>query len=47
MTIEALVTMFESFGSYEGIFYFLGSILTAVEDPDVTFKYIEAAVKLN
>ena len=47
MTIDALIIMFESFGSYEGIFYFLGSILTAVEDPDVTFKYIEAAVKLN
>lgn len=39
--------MFESFGAFDGIFYFLGSILTIVEDNDVTFKYIEAAVKLN
>jgi clathrin heavy chain len=39
--------MFESFGSFEGIFYFLGSVLPTSEDPDVHFKYIEAAAKLN
>ena len=47
LTIAALVEMFEKFGSYDGLFYFLGSVLTSTEDPDVHFKYIEAAAKLN
>ena len=47
ITILALVEMFEKFGSYDGLFYFLGSVLSFTEDPDVYFKYIEAAAKLN
>lgn len=47
LTIDSLIEMFESFGSFEGIFYFLGSVLPTSEDPDVHFKYIEAAAKLN
>ncbi|KAF8817835.1 putative clathrin heavy chain, partial [Cardiosporidium cionae] len=43
----ALIKMFESFSSYEGIFYFLGFVLSSNQDPDVHFKYIEAASKLN
>lgn len=39
--------MFESFQSWEGIFYFLGSVLAFSTDPEVHFKYIEAASKLN
>lgn len=42
-----LIEMFEKFSSYEGIFYFLGSILAFSTDPEVHFKYIEAAAKLN
>ncbi|EPR59821.1 chain i, clathrin d6 coat with auxilin j-domain [Toxoplasma gondii TgCatPRC2] len=42
-----LVEMFEKFSSYEGVFYFLGSILAFSSDPEVHFKYIEAAAKLN
>eukprot|EP00746_Dinoflagellata_sp_MGD_P067668 gnl/MRDRNA2_/MRDRNA2_27935_c0_seq2.p1 gnl/MRDRNA2_/MRDRNA2_27935_c0~~gnl/MRDRNA2_/MRDRNA2_27935_c0_seq2.p1 ORF type:complete len:1218 (-),score=298.35 gnl/MRDRNA2_/MRDRNA2_27935_c0_seq2:236-3889(-) len=38
-----LVEMFESFGSHEGVFYFLGAILSYSTDPDVHFKYIQAA----
>lgn len=38
-----LVEMFDSFGSNEGVFYFLGAILSASTDPDVHFKYIRAA----
>jgi len=38
-----IVEMFESFGSNEGIFYFLGAILSSSTDPDVHFKYIQAA----
>ncbi|CDJ48748.1 clathrin heavy chain, putative [Eimeria brunetti] len=44
---ERLIAMFERFSSYEGIFYFLGSILAFSTDPEVHFKYIEAAAKLN
>merc|ERR1719281_2005951 len=38
-----LVEMFESFGSNEGIFYFLGAILSFSADSEVHFKYIQAA----
>ncbi|CAE8586426.1 unnamed protein product [Polarella glacialis] len=38
-----IVEMFESFGSNEGIFYFLGAILNTSTDADVHFKYIQAA----
>merc|ERR1719428_2099656 len=38
-----LVEMFESLGSQEGIFYFLGAILSASTDPAVHFKYIQGA----
>ncbi|MGH0184590.1 UNVERIFIED_CONTAM: hypothetical protein FKN15_015546 [Acipenser sinensis] len=42
---QALVELFESFKSYEGLFYFLGSIVNFSQDPDVHFKYIQAACK--
>jgi len=38
-----IVEMFESFGSNEGIFYLLGGILSTSTDPEVHFKYIQAA----
>eukprot|EP01053_Blabericola_migrator_P007732 Blabericola_migrator_1__7731@NODE_394_length_8993_cov_144_363433_g314_i0_p1_GENE_NODE_394_length_8993_cov_144_363433_g314_i0NODE_394_length_8993_cov_144_363433_g314_i0_p1_ORF_typecomplete_len1756_score408_30Clathrin/PF00637_20/57Clathrin/PF00637_20/2_3e12Clathrin/PF00637_20/6_6e16Clathrin/PF00637_20/5_7e13Clathrin/PF00637_20/1_2e25Clathrin/PF00637_20/5e09Clathrin/PF00637_20/2_9e15Clathrin/PF00637_20/4_9e13Clathrin_H_link/PF13838_6/1_7e16Clathrin_H_link/PF13838_6/7_5e03TPR_7/PF13176_6/0_6TPR_7/PF len=44
---DNLINMFESVGSVEGLFYFLGSIITFSNDPEVHFKYIEAAAKLN
>lgn len=40
-----LVELFESFKSYEGLFYFLGSIVNFSQDPEVHFKYIQAACK--
>merc|ERR1719460_3481763 len=40
---EKLIEMFESFGSNEGVFYFLGAILAFSSDPEVHFKYIQAA----
>ncbi|NXO56302.1 CLH1 protein, partial [Aramus guarauna] len=42
---QSLVELFESFKSYEGLFYFLGSIVNFSQDPDVHFKYIQAACK--
>eukprot|EP00922_Rhytidocystis_sp_ex-Travisia-forbesii_P044502 GHVS01066380.1.p1 GENE.GHVS01066380.1~~GHVS01066380.1.p1 ORF type:complete len:1807 (-),score=256.84 GHVS01066380.1:448-5775(-) len=44
---ERLIAMFESFGSWEGLFYYLGAIMAFSQDPEVHYKYIEAAAKLN
>merc|ERR1719311_1310832 len=44
---EKLIAMFESFNSWEGLFYYLGAILLKTEDKDVHFKYIEAAAKVG
>merc|ERR1719355_109530 len=38
-----IVEMFESFGSSEGIFYFLGAILSSSTVAEVHFKYIQSA----
>lgn len=41
LTTHALIDLFESFKSYEGLFYFLGSIVNFSQDPEVHFKYIQ------
>lgn len=45
LSTNALTDIFESFKSYEGLFYFLGSIVNFSQDADVHFKYIQAACK--
>ena len=45
LTTNSLIDLFESFKSFEGLFYFLGSIVDFSQDPEVYFKYIEAACK--
>jgi hypothetical protein len=40
-----LIEMFEGMKCYEGLFYFLGSIVNFSQDSEVHFKYINAAVK--
>jgi clathrin heavy chain len=47
LTTKLLIDLFESFKSYEGLFYFLGSIVNFSQDPEVHFKYIQAACKNN
>ncbi|CAH8446801.1 unnamed protein product [Heterobilharzia americana] len=42
---NALIEIFESFKSFEGLFYFLGSIVNYSQEPEVHFKYIQAACK--
>lgn len=42
-----LIDLFEKYKTAEGLFYYLGSIVNLSEDPDVHFKYIEAATKMN
>ncbi|XP_016996056.1 clathrin heavy chain [Drosophila takahashii] len=47
LTNKALIDLFESFKSYDGLFYFLSSIVNFSQDPEVHFKYIQAACKTN
>jgi clathrin heavy chain len=44
---ENLIPVFEEVRSYEGLFYYLGSIIEYSENPDVHFKYIEAATRVG
>ncbi|KAL8144041.1 hypothetical protein V2J09_017073 [Rumex salicifolius] len=43
--IDGCIKLFEQFKSYEGLYFFLGSFLSSSEDPELHFKYIEAAAK--
>lgn len=40
-----LIEMFEKFRSFEGLYYYLGSVVNVSEDPEVHFKYIQAATR--
>jgi clathrin heavy chain len=42
-----LIEMFERHRATEGLYHYLGTIVNLSEDPDVTFKYIEAATALG
>lgn len=42
-----LIDLFEKYKTAEGLFHYLGSIVNVSEDQDVTFKYIEAATKMQ
>ncbi|KAJ3703117.1 hypothetical protein LUZ61_006822 [Rhynchospora tenuis] len=43
--VDSCVKLFEQFKTYEGLYFFLGSYLSSSEDPEIHFKYIEAAAK--
>lgn len=40
-----IVKMFETVGSFDGIFFFLGTVINSTTDKEVHHKYIEAAAK--
>ncbi|EQL38694.1 clathrin heavy chain [Blastomyces dermatitidis ATCC 26199] len=42
-----LINLLEKYRTAEGLYYYLGSIVNLSEDPDVHFKYIEAATTMN
>lgn len=42
-----LIDLFEKYRTAEGLYYYLGSIVNLSTDPDVHFKYIEAATKMG
>ncbi|KAH9603857.1 hypothetical protein KSS87_005977 [Heliosperma pusillum] len=43
--VDGCMKLFEQFRSYDGMYFFLGSNLSSSEDPEIHFKYIEAAAK--
>jgi len=47
LSAKALIALFESFQSYEGLYLFLGHVHKVSTDPDVHYKYIEAATKMG
>lgn len=47
LTPATLIELFESFNSFDGLFHYLGAIVSYSVDPEVHFKYIESAVKMN
>ncbi|KAG0200257.1 hypothetical protein BGX28_006644 [Mortierella sp. GBA30] len=40
-----LIELFESFKTFEGLYHYLGSIVNLSQDPEVIYKYVEAACK--
>ncbi|KAI5956853.1 CHC1 [Candida jiufengensis] len=44
---KKLIKLFEEYKCNEGLYYYLSSIVNLTQDPDVVFKYIQAAAKLN
>ena len=47
LTPAALIALFESIQSFDGLFHYLGAIVNNSTDADVHFKYIEAAANLG
>ncbi|KAF1745283.1 hypothetical protein MXB_2618 [Myxobolus squamalis] len=45
--VNALISLFEDCKSSEGLFLFLNSIVNFSQDPEVQYKYIQAACKTN
>ena len=44
---ETLIKLFEEYHATEGIYYYLASLVNLTEDPNVVYKYIEAAAKMK
>ena len=47
LTPQELIKLFESYKSYEGLYFYCGAILSTSEEPIVHFKYIESASKMG
>ena len=41
------IQVLEAYGTYEGMLFFLASVLPQTDDPEIYFKYIEACSKLG
>ncbi|KAG7660847.1 CHC1 [[Candida] subhashii] len=47
ITPPRLIKIFEDYKCTEGLYYYLGSIVNLTDDPDVVFKYIQSAARMN
>lgn len=47
MGIDKIIDLFETYNSYNGLFFYLGGIVAFSQDPDIHLKYIQAATKVN
>lgn len=47
LTPEALIALFETFRTYEGLYYFLAQVHPNSTNQEVHFKYIEAAARIG
>eukprot|EP01103_Thecamoeba_quadrilineata_P002480 TRINITY_DN12433_c0_g1_i1.p1 TRINITY_DN12433_c0_g1~~TRINITY_DN12433_c0_g1_i1.p1 ORF type:complete len:1676 (-),score=402.97 TRINITY_DN12433_c0_g1_i1:60-5087(-) len=47
LTPQQIISLFESFNSFEGMFAYLTNIVNYSQEPDVHYKYIEAAAKVG
>ena len=45
MEVSKLINIFEEVKSFEGLYFFLGSIVNVSQNPEVHFKYIQAACR--
>lgn len=45
LTATRIIELLESHGSYHGLYFYLGSYIAFSQDPEVHYKYIEAAAK--
>ncbi|KAH3675861.1 hypothetical protein WICMUC_002431 [Wickerhamomyces mucosus] len=44
---QVLIKLFEEYKSFEGLYYYLASIVNLTDDKDVVFKYIQSAAKIG
>jgi clathrin heavy chain len=42
-----LIKMFESCDTFEGLYYYLGSVVNLSQDPEVHFKYVQATARTS
>jgi clathrin heavy chain len=47
LTPDSLIAMFEEFKSFNGTYFYLGSLVNTTTEKSIVFKYIEAACNLN
>eukprot|EP01025_Chloroclados_australasicus_P037130 TRINITY_DN3781_c1_g3_i1.p1 TRINITY_DN3781_c1_g3~~TRINITY_DN3781_c1_g3_i1.p1 ORF type:complete len:1706 (-),score=246.11 TRINITY_DN3781_c1_g3_i1:418-5535(-) len=45
LTVEKVIELLESHNTYQGLFLYLGGLVNQTEDPEVVYKYVEAASK--
>ncbi|KAJ6238519.1 clathrin heavy chain [Anaeramoeba flamelloides] len=45
--IKKFVSLFENFNSFEGVYYYLGSVISQTQEEDIHYKYIQAATKIG